>query len=512
MTQPATITILGLGPGNIQHLTLEARSLLTLAAQQGQQVFFRTLLHPTLEPLQADLPTLRVTSFDQFYEESDNWESLYLRIAEELCNAATQQPVIYAVPGHPLIGEISVQHVLRLAHECNFNISIVAGLSFIEPVCTLLNLDPFNSGIHIADATHLAGLQSDEVSGHITPTVPLLIVQVYNRRLASQVKLALSECYPDDWSVQLVRAAGVDSEAAVHTMPLYELDRNMFANHLSTLYVPPVDAMSARRTPEALRSITMRLRREPDGCPWDRQQTHQTLTRYLLEETYEVVEALEEQDPHKLAEELGDLLLQIYLHAEIARQDGTFTIGDVLEHINNKLVRRHPHVFGDARVDNAEQVTQNWAEIKRQERALAGQSPAYEGILARIPQSSPALTVSQEYQKRALKAGFEFSALEQLQAKVLEELQELQQATSPAEQLDEFGDLLFILVKWALWHSIDAETALRQANRKFRQRFETMESFALQQERELSSYSLSEWQALWQRAKQHLRPASDDNG
>jgi len=201
------------------------------------------------------------------------------------------------------------------------------------------------------------------------------VAQIYNRRLASAVKLALGECYPDEWPVKLVRAAGVDSSEpveAVVEMPLYELDRSSLTDHLSTLYVPPLGEMEALRLSETLRYITMRLRREPDGCPWDRQQTHQSLTHYVIEETYEVVEALEENDMEKLAEELGDLLLQVYLHAEIARQEGDFSIGDVFEHVSAKLIRRHPHVFGEVEVDNAGQVVQNWEAIKRQERIAAG--------------------------------------------------------------------------------------------------------------------------------------------
>src|SRR5205823_4134475 len=183
---------------------------------------------------------------------------------------------------------------------------------------------------------------------------------------------------------------------------------NRLTNHLSTLYVPPLDELTALRLPETLRYITMRLRREPDGCPWDRQQTHQSLTRYVIEETYEVVEALEEHDMDKLAEELGDLLLQVYLHAEIARQEGDFAIGDIFEHVNAKLIRRHPHVFGQVEVSNAGQVVQNWEAIKRQERIAAGKDVHAESVLDGVPLATPALLIAQEYQKRAARTGFEF--------------------------------------------------------------------------------------------------------
>ena len=497
----AAITIVGLGPGSINDLTLEARRVLTGAASAGETIYFRTTIHPTVEAFKQDTPDVRIESFDRLYDESNDWTTLYQQIAEELCELAALGPIIYAVPGHPLIGEISVQLVLKLARARSLSTRIVSGLSFIEPVCNLLELDPFNSGAQLVDATNLAALTPDEVAGKIIPTLPLLVVQVYNRRLASEVKLTLGECYPDEWPVKLVRAAGVDADETVIEMPLYELDRNNFANHLSTLYVPPVDELTALRVPETLRYITMRLRREPDGCPWDRKQTHQSLTKYVIEETYEVVEALEENDMQKLAEELGDLLLQVYLHAEVARQDGDFSIGDIFEQINAKLIRRHPHIFGDVEVSGAGQVVQNWEAIKRQERASAGVDVQSESVLDRVPQSTPALIVAQEYQKRAAKTGFEFTNLQDVYAKVEEELAEIKKAVNQEEKREELGDLLFIVAKLARFLDIDAEESLRNANRKFRQRFQVMEIAAREQGRTLTSYTIQEWKDLWQKAK-----------
>src|SRR6266496_1258150 len=433
---------------------------------------------------------------------------------------STAITILGPVPGHPLIGEASVQLILQQARERGLSTSIVAGLSFLEPVCATLELDPFTSGMQIIDATVLAALRSEEIAGKIIPTIPLLVAHIYHRRQASAVKLALSDCYPDEWPVKLVRSTGLaDSETVggqdggkprpyitagetVIEMPLYEIDRNSFANHFNTLYVPPLEALDALRIPETLRYITMRLRRDPDGCLWDRQQTHQSLTRYVIEETYEVVEALEENDMEKLSEELGDLLLQVYLHAEIARQDGDFSIGDVYENISAKMLRRHPHVFGNVEVGSAGQVVQNWEAIKRQERAKAGKNVEQESVLDGIPQALPALIVAQEYQKRVIKTGFEFSDMQGVYNKLWEELQELQQANTPEEQLEEMGDLLFMVAKIARWLKIDAEKALRQANRKFRRRFQAMEEVAREQERTLKSYSIPEWETLWNKAKE----------
>jgi tetrapyrrole methylase family protein/MazG family protein len=496
-----TITILGLGPGKWTDLTLEAHTVLSQAVKDGQPVYFRTLTHPTIEPLKNALPGLRLASFDHVYNESQNWETLYQRIAEEVCNLAAQQPVIYAVPGHPLVGETSVQLILQLARERGLSTRIVAGLSFLEPVCTALQLDPLAAGAQLIDATTLAALDVQELAGKIIPTTPLLVAQLYNRRLASAVKLALGELYPDEWPVRLVRADGVSADQAVVEMPLYELDRNNLANHLSTLYVPPVDELTALRLPETLRYVTMRLRRDPDGCPWDREQTHQSLIRYVIEETYEVVEALEENDMEKLAEELGDLLLQVYLHAEIAHQEGDFSISDVFEHVSSKLIRRHPHVFGEIKVGSAGQVVQNWEAIKRQERIAAGKDVETESVLDGVTLASPALIVSQEYQKRAARLGFDYPNLQRVLAKLSEELQELQEAATPEHLREEMGDVLFIVARAARELHIDAEEALRLANRKFRQRFQAMEQLVHKEGRDPHSYSHQEWIELWQKAK-----------
>ncbi len=502
MTTSTAITILGLGPGRWEDLTIQARALLEQAASDKKTVYFRTLIHPIIGPLKHEIPNLRITSFDSFYDEATNWDTLYQRIAQEICTQAEQQPpVLYAVPGHPLIGEASVQLILQQARERGLSTSIVAGLSLLEPVCTVLELDPFTSGMQIIDATNLAALGSDEIAGKIIPTTPLLVAHIYHRSQASAVKLALGECYPDEWPVKLVRSTGLAASETVIEMPLYEIDRNSFANHFNTLYVPPLEALEALRIPETLRYITMRLRRDPDGCPWDREQTHQSLTRYVIEETYEVVEALEENDLEKLAEELGDLLLQVYLHAEIARQDGDFNIGDVFEHVSAKLIRRHPHVFGEIEVENAGQVVQNWEEIKRQERIAAGKDVQSESILDGVPLASPALIVAQKYQKRAAKTGFDYDNLQAVLAKLTEELQELQEAATPEHRHEEMGDVLFMVARIARELDIDAEEALRYANRKFRQRFKAMEHITRQEGRTFSSYDLDEWLHLWNRVK-----------
>jgi tetrapyrrole methylase family protein/MazG family protein len=195
----AELVILGLGPGRWEDVTLEAQGVLAGTAQSGQAVYLRTRVHPTVEPIQRQYPTLELRSFDALYENSESWDALYREMARQVCQAATSstQPVIYAVPGHPLVGERSVREVQRLAKEQNITVRMVAGLSFLEPVCAALGVDPLD-GLQLLDATELAATLPEQINATLIPTRPALVAQLYNRRLASGVKLALGELYPDD--------------------------------------------------------------------------------------------------------------------------------------------------------------------------------------------------------------------------------------------------------------------------------------------------------------------------
>jgi tetrapyrrole methylase family protein / MazG family protein len=253
-------------------------------------------------------------------------------------------------------------------------------------------------------------------------------------------------------------------------------------------------------TPQNLRSfdtlvqIIARLR-APDGCPWDKEQTHQTLRGNLLSETYEVMEALDKDEAAALREELGDLLLQIVLHAQIAKDDKEFEIGDVIQGISEKLIRRHPHIFGDVKVNNSTEVMHNWEGIKKQEK------PERKSILDGVPKAMPALAYALEISRRAVRVGFEWPELKGVLDKVEEEIGEIKGAASQAEKADEIGDLLFTLVNYARWENVDAEAALREANLKFYRRFAKVEAMAKQRNKDLQKLSLKEWDGLWEEAK-----------
>jgi tetrapyrrole methylase family protein/MazG family protein len=240
--------------------------------------------------------------------------------------------------------------------------------------------------------------------------------------------------------------------------------------------------------------IIARLR-APDGCPWDREQTHKTLRGNLLSECYEVLEALDEGNASKLCEELGDLLLQIVLHAQIAADSGEFEIGDVIKNITTKIIHRHPHVFGTREAKDAEEVMQNWEALKREERE-EGTS-----MLEGVPENMPALGYAYEISRRAVRVGFEWENLDGVIDKLVEEVKEIKEAGSREEKEKEYGDLLFTLVNIARWEGIDPEAALREANRKFFKRFAYMERLGQKRGLNFSELSLKEWDELWEEAK-----------
>ena len=235
--------------------------------------------------------------------------------------------------------------------------------------------------------------------------------------------------------------------------------------------------------------------RSPKGCPWDQIQTNKSLREHLLEECYEVLQALDAGNNQDLSEELGDLLLQIIMHAQIAYESGEFGIDDVIEKINNKLVSRHPHVFGSDVVTNAEDVLVRWEELKKKEQS------GREGALAGVPKTLPALAYSDSVQDRAARLGFDWPNSDGVLEKLAEEIQELKMATTTSEKAMEFGDVLFTLVNYARRHQIDPESALREANAKFFKRFSFMEELCRQRGLTFSEMSLEEQNELWEASK-----------
>jgi tetrapyrrole methylase family protein / MazG family protein len=479
------ITIVGLGPGDPMLLTREAWEVLASASE----VYLRTARHPTVAGLPATTAKL---SFDEIYEHTEDFAQVYEMIATRVLELGRRpEGVIYAVPGNPHVGETAVGLICARAAEEGLAVRLVAGLSFIEPALAALGLDALPQ-LQVADALDLAARHHPPLS----PDAPALVAQLYSASLASDVKLTLMNQYPDDHPVTLIHAASTP-EAQIERLPLFEMDRSAHIAHLTALWVPPLPQASAF---ESFQETIAHLR-APEGCPWDREQTHQTLRTNLIEEAYEVLAALDADDADAMCEEFGDLLLQIVLHAQIALEAGEFSMAQVIAGIQAKLIRRHPHVFGDIKVKGAEEVLQNWEKLKAEEREANGDRKVDKGALGSVPAGLPALTQAETYQRRAARVGFDWPDVSGVKAKVQEEFAELEAATDAAEREDELGDLLFAVVNLARWLEVDPEAALRHANTKFASRFAQVEARAKAEGGSMSKMTLEELDRIWEAVK-----------
>jgi tetrapyrrole methylase family protein/MazG family protein len=324
------------------------------------------------------------------------------------------------------------------------------------------------------------------------PDCPVFLLNVDTPQLAAQVKNVLRAIYPAGHSLRLVNPP---AEEIAWEGPLDALEQFSTWQAHTTLYVAPLGEGTSF---EAFTEIIAHLR-APDGCPWDREQTHASLRASLLEEAYEAITAIDSNDFGDMREEFGDLLLQVVLQAQIASEEGHFNIKDVIEAIYAKIIRRHPHVFGDFQVEGVQGVLQNWEKLKEAERQNNGQP--HKGLLDGVPLSLPALAQAQEYQERAARVGFDWPEIEGVLEKVVEEIQEVKEAGEGEHLAEEIGDLFFALVNLARWKQVDAEAALRQANARFKRRLAYVEQQAKAQGKSLSEMSLGEMDALWEAGK-----------
>lgn len=479
------IYIVGLGHGDLRAVSIGALELL----RTPLPVFLRTEIHPVVEELCNQ--GVKYQSFDHIYEQSENFEQVYQKIAEEVLLAAKEGDVVYAVPGHPLVAEQSVTNILAGAAQSGIKVEITPASSFLDALFTTLKIDPIQ-GLKVVDA-----LQIEEQG--VDPRIPTIVTQVYNPMVAADVKLTLMSFYADDYQIAVVRAAGVPDEEKVAWVPLYELDRLSWIDHLTSVYLPPDKSVQKTYDLTPLVEV-METLRGPEGCPWDIEQNHASLKRYIVEEVYEVVEAVDLQDMDKLCDELGDLLLQIVFHARIAEEHGNFTIQDIIDTVTEKMLRRHPHVFGDVLAETADAVMVNWEKIKKAEKAGMERVSLLDGV----PQCLPSLMRAYKLQVKAAKIGFDWQNIEDVWQKVSEETQEFREAyvqNDNDKKEEEMGDLLFAVVNVSRFAGIEPETALFRTNRKFLRRFRMMEELAMARGLNMEELSLCQLDKLWNEVK-----------
>jgi tetrapyrrole methylase family protein/MazG family protein len=487
--QRPRVVVVGLGPGGLEHVTDETRRAIELASHR----FVRTSHHPS-----ADL-VHDAASFDALYDEADTFDDVYRAIVERLVAAGAEHgEILYAVPGSPLVLERTVR---LLTERDDLDLTILPALSFLDVAWSRLGIDPIEASVRLVDGHDFATAAAAERG-------PLLVAHTHADWVLSEMKLAVEGASGDE-PVVILQSLGTPDECITHTT-WSELDRTVEADHLTSVYIPelaaPVGAAYVR-----FHELARTLR---ESCPWDIEQTHQSLVPHLLEEAYEVVDAIAALDTGSdessgdasdadLIEELGDLLYQIEFHATIAEQEGRFTIADVADGIHDKLVRRHPHVFGDTVAADTDEILDNWEAIKRAEK---GRASVFDGI----PRSMPALSYTAKVGKKASKVGFDWPAADGAFAKVDEEIAELREAAGgdDAEHtVEELGDVLFAVVNVARHLDVDPELALRAACDKFRRRFEGVEARARERGVDLHDADLDTLDALWDEVKADERPS-----
>lgn len=488
------LLIVGLGPGREGLISFETWQILHNTQSDGRTLLLRTKQHPSVSLLnKSEIP---FESYDSFYEKYQDFESVYAAICNDcIARLSSGQNLVYAVPGSPFVAEHTVELLCEQAKTAGYEAEVLPGMSFLEVLYTRLGLDP-NRGLTVLDA------HSVIEAPVLMPTVTV-ITQVYSKLLASDLKLALMELLKDDEEVTLIHHLSLPDEQII-TLPLYELDRCELIDHLTSLIIKKQPDLVTLDTVKPLTDVMATLR-EPGGCPWDREQNHASLRKYLIEEVYEVIEAIDLNSPDMLREELGDLLLQIVFHARIAEEKGLFAMNDVVKEVTDKMIHRHPHVFGHIEADTPEQVLVNWEALKASEKK--GQR---KNVLDGVPPGLPALMKAQKIQSKAAKVGFDWHNLEPVWDKLFEEIDELKEAMAEGNKKNiesELGDCFFVLVNLARFLKLDAELALSETNKKFCRRFAFVEQSVKQSGKPWSDFTVPQLDEFWEMAKKHEIPS-----
>ena len=503
------ITIVGLGPGAVGHLSLETMSIM----QGCEQVILRTAVHPTVAELAKQ--GVKYTSCDDLYEAGASFEEVYQNVVTRVLTAAHKGDVVYAVPGSPLVAEKTVVLLREQAKAQNIELAIKPSMSFLDLAYVALGIDPI-AGLRIIDAQDFGAIAD-------AGQYPLMITQVYSQLVASDLKIALMENLPDEYELYFLRNMGLEDEEC-RPVKLFELDRQPKIDHLTSVYIPPMGedenmpcgimAFGEDEEEEAVENMVdtasfddvdiqplvdvMRTLREPGGCPWDREQTHASIRSNMIEEVYEYLEAVDAEDTEGMREELGDILMQIVFHARMAEEAGRFDLQDVIDEVVDKLIRRHPHVFGETKVAGSDEVLVNWEAIKKTEKTER------KHVLDGVTQGLPALLRAYKLQSKAAKVGFDWPDVKGVWDKVQEELVELQEALASGDRAaaeNELGDVLFALVNYARHQKIEPEVALNGTNNRFAKRFAHVESCVEVSGKAWQDFSLDELDQFWDEAK-----------
>jgi len=478
------ITVVSLGPGDPKLLTLQTVE----ALRKSRCLILRTARHRAVEWLQEE--GISYSDLDALYDEYDDFDALHAEMARRLWAAANEKAVTFAVIDAQTDGAV---RALRASCPEDGKVTVLPGITMADSCLSLLPEEFDHTGaVRILPAMDASTATAD-------PATPLLVTELFDRVLASELKLRLSDLYGDEAQVVLFPSSVKINRKPV-IIPMMELDRQRTYDHTVCLYVPALDMKQRERYcfDDLLRVMHV-LRQQ---CPWDGEQTHETLRKYLIEEAYEAVGAIDEDDMDHLADELGDVLLQIAFHADIAQEFGEFSIQDVTTAIVRKMIYRHAHIFGDVHCDTAEEVTQSWEKLKKAEKGLTTQA----SVLADVSQGLPALMRACKVQKKAAQVGFDWDdaigALPKIHEEADEVLAELEAGRDPGEEL---GDLLFSCVNVARLAGQEPELLLKAATEKFIRRFTAMENLIISDEKSLEGLTLAEMDVYWCRVKSSMK-------
>ncbi len=468
------ILIVGLGPADWERTSPAARDALL---DPGRTVIVRTRRHPAVATLASHRS---VADGDDLYDEAETFEEVYDRLAERVVSAATDQPVTFAVPGSPAVGEFTVPRIRSLAGARGLTVAVIPGESFVDATCLAVGIDPLERGLQVLDGRALPD--------PLALGIPTIISQVDLPVVAADVLARLADVLDANAEITVVRDAGGAGES-IERLALGRVRPDVAGLRTSFFVDAP---------PGGWYGVVEVMRHLRAECPWDRDQTHASLVSNLVEETHELVDAIAALSPGDedhgayadVEEELGDVLLQVLFHAVIGEAVGALSVDRIAETLRQKLIRRHPHVFGDAEAATAADVRTTWDAVKSREKGPAA------SVLDGIPTGLPSLGRAEDVQRRAAEVGFDWPDLDGVVAKVREELAEVQAANTPDAVAHELGDLLFAVINLARHVDADPEVSLRQTIHRFEQRFRWMEA-----QHDLGSASLEDLERLWQDAK-----------
>lgn len=474
----STIQIIGLGAGNTDDLTVRAYKALS----EKIPTFARTDRHPIVDELRKNMD---IESFDDYFEKYDTFDEIYEKMTLKLIELSKQYgKITYCTAGSPYYGDIVTKKLIN-EYKSEINTIIIDGMSFLDKCLKLSGYADYNN------ITVLDCLEADEFSFDVNSFN--IITQVYDLEIASQLKIKLMEIYPEGVNTLIVNVL----EENVKDVPLFMIDQEKNYGFSTYFCILPIEISKNRvyNINNLLRIV--KVLRGPDGCPWDKKQTHHSIRQHVIEEAYEVVDAIDNYDIDNLVEELGDLLFQVVFHAELGSEEGYFNFSDVVTNLCKKMYFRHPHVFGDVKADNAEDALISWENSKLKEKNLT----TYTDNLKNVPKALSTLSRSYKIQKRAAEVGFDWPDAEGAVLKIKEELLEFieEYNNDNIENMEEeFGDLLFALVNFARFKRINPDIALNKTINKFIDRFEYIEKNST---KDLKQMTLKEMDELWEESK-----------